>query len=173
MTLLLPEDTDPLHKVTIIPRGRALGVTHSLPEREKHSVSKSEMEARIMVALGGRAAEELVFNRMETGAYSDFAKATEIVRDMVCNYGMSAELGPIVYRQEPGEVSYSQETARKIDDVMRSIIDDCYQKVKKLLVDHREKLDLLAHELLDKETLYAGEIYKLLNITSREEHLFH
>ncbi len=172
VNLLLPETTDPLHKVTIIPRAEALGVTYSLPERDKHTVSKDEMEAKIMVALGGRAAEELVFNRLESGAYSDFIQATNIVRTMVCAYGMSPVLGPIVYRQEPGEKTYSEDTARKIDEEMRSIMDRCYQEVKKLLTDHKEKLEKLAITLLDKETLYAGEIYKLLGIESREEHLF-
>lgn len=172
VNLLLPVDTDPLHKVTIVPRGKALGVTHSLPDREKHTISKEEMTARIMVALGGRAAEELVFNRLETGAYSDFVTATDIVRNMVCSYGMSKELGPLVYRQEPGETMYSQETARKIDEEMRAIMEDCYKQVKQLLTENRDKLETLALELLEKETLFAGEIYKLLGIESREEHLF-
>ncbi len=173
VNLLMPCDTDPLHKVTIVPRGRALGVTHSLPEREKHTISKEEMVARIMVALGGRAAEELVFNRLESGAASDFARATEIVRDMVCSYGMSKELGPLVYKNEPGEMLYSQETARKIDEEMRLIMDMSYEQVKVLLTENRGKLDTLAQALLEKETLFAGEIYQLLGIESREEHLFH
>lgn len=172
VNLLLPNETDPLHKVTIIPRGKALGVTFSLPEREKHTVSKDEMVARIMVALGGRAAEELVFNRLQTGAHSDFATATDIARAMVCSYGMTKALGPVVYKQEPGEVTYSEETARKIDDEMRSIMDSCYKQVMSLLTEHREKLETLARALIEKETLYAGEIYQLLGITPREEHLF-
>lgn len=172
VNLLLPTETDPLHKVTIIPRGQALGVTFSLPDREKHSVSKDEMIAKIMVALGGRAAEELVFNRLETGAYSDFVHATDIVRNMVCYYGMSKALGPIVYKQDPGENSYSEETAKKIDEEMRSIMESCYKQVINLLTEHRNRLETLAKALLDKETLYAGEIYTLLGITPREEHLF-
>ena len=172
INLLLPAETDPLHKVTITPRGKALGVTYSLPDRDKHTISKDEMTAKIMIALGGRAAEELVFNRLESGAYSDFVSATDVARAMVCSYGMSKELGPVVYRQDQGEFSYSEETARKIDDEVRSIMDTCYKKVMGLLGEHRTKLETLARALIEKETLYAGEIYQLLGITPREEHLF-
>ena len=172
VNLLLPTETDPLHKVTIIPRGKALGVTFSLPDREKHSISKDEMTAKIMIALGGRAAEELVFNRLESGAYSDFVAATDIARAMVCSYGMTHALGPLVYRQEPGENTYSEDTARKIDEEMRSIMESCYKQVVSLLSEHRAKLETLARALLDRETLYAGEIYSMLGITPREEHLF-
>jgi cell division protease FtsH len=174
ITLLNPKETDPLHKVTIMPRAKALGVTWSLPERDKHTISKDEMTARIMVALGGRAAEELVFNRLESGAHSDFATATQVARAMVCSYGMSSKLGPLVYEQNSlGENNYSEETARTIDEEMRSILDACYKHVYKLLSDNRDKLEKLAKALIDKETMYAGEIYELLGITSREEHLFH
>ena len=172
ITLLLPGVTDPLHKVTIVPRGRALGVTFSLPEREKHSISRDEMIGKVMVCLGGRAAEELVFNELATGAYSDFAVATETVRRMVCRYGMSKKLGPLVYSDEQGQTSYSQETARMIDDEMRAIMDECNEKVVCLLADNRGLLDTLAHALFEKETLHAGEIYALLDIKPREEHLF-
>ena len=174
VTLLTPIETDPLHKVTIVPRAKALGVTWSLPEREKHTISKDEMSARIMVALGGRAAEELIFDRLESGAYSDFVTATKIARAMVCSYGMSKKLGPLVYEQNSmGENKYSEETARTIDDEMRSILDGCYQHVMKLLADNRDKLETLANKLIEKETLYAGEIYELLSIKPRAEHLFH
>lgn len=174
VTLLTPNETDPLHKVTIMPRAKALGVTWSLPEREKHSISKDEMTARIMIALGGRAAEELIFDRLEAGAHSDFLTATNVARDMVCSYGMSEKLGPLVYRENKyGEKNYSEETARTIDQEMRSILKGCYKHVLKLLEDNRDKLEKLAQALLDKETMYAGEIYELLGITSREEHLFH
>lgn len=175
ITLLLPEVADPLYKVTIVPRGRSLGVTHSLPEREKHSVSKEEKVAIIKRALGGRAAEELVFNRLETGAYSDFQRASQIARDMVCRFGMSKALGPIVYepRNAYGNYEYSEETARLIDEEVRALVDECYADTVKMLKDNRDKLDKLANALLEKETLYAGEIYALLGITPREEHLFH
>ncbi len=168
--LLLPEVMDPLHKVTIIPRGRALGVTHSMPEREKYSTVKEEMLALVQSALGGRIAEEIVFHKVSTGAYSDFTKATEVVRDMVCRYGMSDKLGPVVYSQQQGDFVYSQETAKLIDDEVLNITNKCYADAKKLLEEHRDKLDILAHALLEKETMYASEIYELLQITPREDH---
>ncbi len=167
--LLLPKDTDPLHKVTIVPRGRALGVTHHLPEREKYSTTKNEMLASLQSLLGGRIAEEMVFGEMATGAYSDFRHATEIARDMVCRYGMSEDLGPIVYSQHNGEFVYSQHTAERIDNEVRRITDDCYKKAQHLLVENRDKLNALAQALLEKETMYASEIYELLGITSRED----
>jgi len=163
--LLMPEDTEPLHKVTIVPRGRALGVTHWLPARDKYSTSKEELLASVMVALGGRVAEEIVFNKISTGAGSDFKSATEIAYRMVCHYGMSEKLGPVIYHEK-----HSNETATLIDEEVRRILEEQYQKTKQLLLQNRDKLDLLATELLDKETLQAGEIYQLLGITPREEH---
>lgn len=170
--LLMPESTDPLHKVTIIPRGRALGVTHYLPEREKYTTTKEEMLSDIMSALGGRAAEELVFKQLTTGAYSDFQAATRVVRNMVCHYGMSDELGPIIYGQGQQDYVYSQKTAETIDQEVRKIANDCYKKTCALLENNRDKLDLLAQTLLEKETMYAGEIYELLGIEPRAEHRF-
>ncbi len=170
--LLLPETTDPLHKITIIPRGRALGVTHSLPEREKYITTKEEMLAAIMTALGGRAAEELVFGKLTTGAYSDFKKATDIARGMVCSYGMAPEVGSVMYSQAQGDFVYSQTTAEKIDREVQKIIDKCYSKALKLLKTNRDKLDKLVEALLDKETLYASEVYSLLSIEPRAEHSF-
>ncbi|MBA2307068.1 ATP-dependent zinc metalloprotease FtsH, partial [Candidatus Dependentiae bacterium] len=172
ITLLLPGTTDPLHKVTIVPRGRALGITFSLPEREKHTVTRDEMIAKVMICLGGRAAEELVFNELATGAYSDFSVATDVVRSMVCKYGMSKKLGPVVYSAEQGAPSYSEETARMIDDEMRAIMQECDEKVVGLLAENRHLLDKLANTLYEKETLHAAEIYILLDIKPREGHLF-
>ena len=170
--LLLPEHTDPLHKVTIIPRGRSLGVTHSIPEREKYITTKEEMESSIMAALGGRIAEELVFNKLTTGAYSDFKVATNIARDMICNYGMSDELGPIIYAQSQGDYVYSQNTAERIDQEVKRVIELSHNKTRTLLEQNRDKLDMLANELIEKETMYAGEIYELLGIEPRVEHRF-
>ncbi len=170
--LLLPEDTDPLHKVTIIPRGSALGVTHSMPEREKYTTTKKEMLSEIMASLGGRAAEELIFSKETTGAYSDFKAATYIARDMVCSYGMTTELGPVVYAQGHGDFAYSQKTAERIDQAVQKIMDTCYAKAVDLLKNNREKLDKLSNALFEKETLYAGEIYELLGIEPRVEHRF-
>ena len=170
--LLLPEDSDPLHKISIIPRGRSLGVTHSMPEREKYITTKEEMEASIMAALGGRASEELVFNKLTTGAYSDFKVATSIARDMICNYGMSSELGQVIYIQGQANQDYSQDTAERIDKEVQNLIQQSYTKALGLLKKYRGKLDMLANALIEKETLYAGEIYKLLDIEPRVEHKF-
>ena len=174
INLLMPDNTDPLHKVTIIPRGRALGVTHSLPAREKYNKNKTEFLAEIAVCLGGRIAEELEFGHLTTGAYSDFRAATDIARKMVCSYGMSEKLGNIVYGQTRGlngstEFSYSEKTAEEIDSEVQRITKDCYEKANKLIIDNKDKLSKLAVELLDKETLFAADIYKLLDITPRED----
>jgi len=170
--LLMPHCTDPLHKVTIVPRGRALGVTHSIPEREKYTTTKEEMLATVMAALGGRIAEELEFSELSTGAYSDFQKATDIVRDMVCSYGMSQALGPIVYAQRQGDFVYSQKTAELIDEEVKNITQQCYDKAKALLEQNRDKLTKLSETLLEKETMYASEIYELLSIEARIDHRF-
>lgn len=170
--LLLPDHTDPLHKVTIIPRGSSLGVTHWMPEREKYTTTKEEMLCSIMAALGGRAAEEMIFSKETTGAYSDFKSATHIARDMVCSYGMTTELGPVIYTQGHGDYAYSQKTAERIDQEVQKIMDTCYTKTVDLLKNNRDKLDTLANALLEKETLYAGEIYELLGIEPRAEHRF-
>jgi cell division protease FtsH len=172
VNVLLPDHTDPLHKVTIIPRGRALGVTHSLPEKEKYTHTKDEMLASIAIYLGGRAAEDLVFNKVTTGAYSDFKAATEMARGMVCDYGMSVDLGPVVYGQRAGDYGYSQKTAEKIDEEVRKLVEYGYQKALSLLRDNRDKLDLLATTLLEKETMYAAEVYELLGVTPRQDHRF-
>lgn len=169
--LLSPAHTDPLHKVTIIPRGSALGVTHYLPEKEKYITSKEEMLASIDAALGGRAAEELVFGKLTTGAYSDFKAATDIARKMVCYYGMS-ELGPVIYGQQSGDFPYSQATAEKIDYEVKKLLEESHNKAIELLKSNRDKLDLLSNTLLEKETMYAGEIYELLGIAPRTEHTF-
>jgi cell division protease FtsH len=170
--LLLPEVSDPLHKVTIIPRGSALGVTHFLPEREKYITTKEEMEASVMSALGGRVAEEIVFNKLTTGAYSDFQSANRIVRNMVCHYGMSPEIGTVIYSQRHGDFEYSQKTAEKIDAEVQRLTALYHAETRKLLEANRDKLDLLANALIEKETMQAEEIYELLGITPREAHKF-
>ena len=169
--LLLPKSSDPLHKVTIIPRGRALGVTHWLPERDKYVVTRQELISSIMSALAGQAAEELVFNEISTGASSDFKAASDIAYKMVCTYGMSKKLGHVVYLHPyKGDYSFSEQTAEKIDDEVRAIVEECYKETTNMLIAEREKLDKLSYALLEKETLQAGEIYELLGIESREEH---
>lgn len=168
--LLLPKFSDPLHKVTIIPRGMALGVTHSMPEREKYIQTKEEVEASIMAGFGGRAAEEIVFGTITTGAASDFQMTTRMLRGMVTKYGMSETVGKIIYDPASQEYPYSQHAAEVIDQEVKKLADEYYEKTKKLLIEHRDKLDLLTEKLLEKETMYAGEIYALLGIEPREEH---
>ena len=170
--LSLPEITEPLHKVTIIPRGRALGVTHWLPEKDKYHRTKDEMVGSLRVALGGRAAEELIFSTVTSGASNDFQNATHLARLMVCHYGMSDKLGPVAYSQHQGSIEYSQNTADLIDNEIRFLMNRCYEEAKKILQDNHDKLEMLAQALLQKETMYAGEIYSLLGITPRIEHTF-
>jgi cell division protease FtsH len=122
-----------------------------------------------MISLGGRAAEELIFHKQTTGASSDFRSATDIVRSMVCDYGMS-DLGTATYSQLHGEFTYSQSTAQRIDDEVQKILSACYAKTFENLTNNKEKLDMLALALLDKETLYASDIYTLLGIEPREDH---
>lgn len=171
LTLLQPAYTDPLHKVTIIPRGRSLGVTYSFPEKDKYMVCKEEMEANMLTLMGGRAAEELTFGTITTGASRDFEMATDIARNMVCHYGMS-ELGKVVYNQHEGAFAYSQKTAEQIDSEVKRMIDASYTKAVELLKANCEKLNILATTLLEKETMHAGEIYTLLEIEPRQEHRF-
>ena len=168
--LLMPKDTDPLHKVTIIPRGGALGVTHFLPEREKYLRTKEELLASIASSLGGRAAEELVFNEISTGASSDFSHATDIARAMVCSYGMSEALGKRVYVDSyDRKGGFSEKTFELIDAEITKILNEQYDVAMNLLREHRDKLDKLSFELLEKETLYAAEIYELLGIEPRAD----
>jgi len=170
--LLLPETSDPLHKVTIIPRGSALGVTHSLPEREKYITTKEEMEASVMAALGGRVAEEIIFKTLTTGAYSDFQAANHIVRNMVSKYGMSQNIGTIIYGQQHGDFAYSQKTAEKIDEEVHRLTEEYHESTRRLLEANKDKLDKLAQALIAKETMYADEIYELLSIAPRQVHRF-
>lgn len=162
---------DPVYKVTILPRGSSLGVTHFIPERDKYIQSKQELEASVMTALGGRGAEELVFNCMYTGAYSDFLKATSVLRNMICNYGMNNELGNVVYSRDNYE--YSEETAKKIDNEVIKLMDYYYKKVLDMLISNRDKLDKLAYALLEKETLLDFEIYEILEIKPKTQDLSH
>ncbi len=162
---LLPHH-DPIHKVTIIPRGPALGLTMSLPEEDRQSYSAEWVRDRIAMALGGRIAEEIVFGQLTTGAADDFKKATQLARSMVTEWGMSGKLGPLAYveREETGFLGasyhkdYSEETAKEIDDEVRGIINTQYARAHKLLDENRGKLDRLAEALLERETLDREEI---------------
>lgn len=167
INLLLPEESDPLYKVTIVPQGGALGVAHRLPERDRVSESKARAEAFIMIALAGRLAEEMLLGRHVTGgAQNDFEQASATARKMVCVWGMSEKLGPVTY--DPRQFSYSQKTAELIDDEVRAIVDRSRVRAQELLVQNRDKLEKLVQALLEKETLFAAEIYELLEISPRE-----
>ncbi|HEV2601255.1 MAG TPA: ATP-dependent zinc metalloprotease FtsH [Candidatus Babeliales bacterium] len=168
--LLLPEHTDPVYKMTILPRGRALGVTHFLPEREKYSRTRKEIEADIAVCMGGRAAEKLMFDILSSGAGSDFMDATKQAREMICHYGMSDELGLAIYDQGHEAFKYSQKTAERIDMAVQKVLDEQYQRAVELITTNKDKLDLLAKTLLEKETMEAEEMYALLGISPREFH---
>ena len=130
------------------------------------------MRCNITAALGGRIAEELVFDSATTGAYSDFKAASNIARSIVCDHGMSLELGTVVYGQGDRDFVYSQKTAETIDCEVKRIVQECYDTARELLQTNRDKLDTLASALFEKETMYAGEIYELLDIEPRVEHRF-
>jgi cell division protease FtsH len=168
---MIPE-ADPVHKVTIIPRGRALGVTSYLPIDEKHTYSKEYLEAMITYALGGRAAEKLVFNHYTTGAGNDIEKATNIARKMVCEWGMSDKLGPLAYGAKEEEIflgreiqkhrDYSEKTAIEIDDEIRGIINSAFERSVQILKDNMDLLHRLSAELLEREILDAEEIDSII-----------
>lgn len=160
--------TDPVHKVTIIPRGRALGVTMQLPEGDRYSMDKERLLSTIAVLFGGRIAEELFMNQMTTGASNDFERATAIARDMVTRYGMSTELGPMVYAENEGEVflgrsvtkttHMSEDTMQKVDIQIRKIIDEQYAVARSILENNREKVEIMTKALLEWETIDADQI---------------
>ncbi len=164
---MLPK-TDPVHKVTIIPRGRALGVTMQLPEGDRYSMDKERLLCTIAVLFGGRIAEELFMNQMTTGASNDFERATAIARDMVTRYGMSTELGPMVYAENEGEVflgrsvtkttHMSEDTMQKVDHQIRKIIDEQYAVARSILESNREKVEIMTKALLEWETIDADQI---------------
>jgi len=164
---MLPE-ADPVHKVTIIPRGRALGLTTYLPIDEKHTYSKAYLEAMITYALGGRAAERLIFKEMTTGAGNDIERATELARKMVCEWGMSDKMGPLAYGARDEEIflgrqitrnrNYSEDTAISIDEEIKKIVTTGMKRAEKILNDNIDTLHRLAAALLDREILDSGEI---------------
>ena len=172
--------TDPLHKVSIIPRGPALGYTLQLPTEDRYLVGRDEMLNRITVLLGGRTAEELVFKEVTTGAHDDFSKATEMAQRMVTEFGMSEALGPIAFRKKESEIflgrdimaqsrGYSEKTAELIDAEVKRIITECGARARKLLESHGGKLKLLAETLVEKEMLEGLEVDRLLGFAPAEE----
>ena len=164
---LLPK-CDPVHKVTIIPRGRALGVTMSLPSQDRYSYDKDYMLNQISMLFGGRIAEEVFMNQMTTGASNDFERATTIARDMVMRYGMTDALGPMVYAENEGEVflgrsvtkttNMSEQTMQKVDGEVRRIIDQQYALARQLIEEHSDKMHAMAKALLEWETIDADQI---------------
>ncbi|MBP8932881.1 MAG: ATP-dependent zinc metalloprotease FtsH [Candidatus Atribacteria bacterium] len=178
VTKFLP-NTDPVHKISIIPRGgSALGYTLQLPTEDRYLISKQELMARLAVLLGGRVVEEIIFGDVTTGAYDDLQKATEIAREMVCEYGMSDTLGPLTLGRRHKEVflgkdiaedrNYSEEIAYTIDKEVRKIIDSSYEKARTIIMNNRDKLDKLTTILLEKEVLEREEIDKILNVNGNE-----
>jgi len=168
--------TDPIHKVTIIPRGRALGLTQQLPVDEKHTYNKTYLLANIAILLGGRAAEELVMHDFSTGAGNDIERATNLARKMVCEWGMSDRLGPLSYGKKEEQIflgreiathkDYSEETAEKIDEEVARIVNESYERAKKLLSDNLDILHRLAAELLEKEVLNMAELDAIIGFKS-------
>jgi len=157
------EEVDPIHKVSIIPRGRALGVTMLLPEEDRHSHNKRALLGQIAMTMGGRAAEQLVFNRYTTGASDDLKRATELARKMVCQWGMSEKLGPLTYVEDAGHVflgrdlqqhkEFSNESMRLIDEEVLEILSSSYERAKKILKKYRKALESLAKTLIEQETI--------------------
>jgi cell division protease FtsH len=173
---MLP-NTDPIHKVTIIPRGRALGITQQLPIDEKHTYPMDYLLNNICILMGGRAAEEIVLNMKTTGAGNDIERATELARKMVCDYGMSDKLGPLSFGKKEEQIflgreisqhrDYSEETAMKIDQEVRDIVTGSYNKTRKLVEDNLATLHAMANALLEKETLDGPDIEAIIASSSK------
>jgi cell division protease FtsH len=165
---------DPVHKVTIVPRGRALGVTMFLPEEDRHSYSKQRLISQICSLFGGRLAEEIIFGKdaVTTGASNDIERVTEIARNMVTKWGLSERMGPLAYGADDDEVflgksvtqhkHISDETAHAIDEEIRSIVEECYRRAKKVLEDNRDKLHLMADALMKYETIDRKQIDEVM-----------
>jgi len=176
---LLP-NVDPVHRISIIPRGyRALGYTLQLPSEDRYIVTKNELLDQITALLGGRAAEEIIFGEISTGAASDIERATELARKMVCQLGMSDKLGPLVWGKAEQEIflgkeltrmrNYSEEVASEIDDEVKHIVTECYERAKQLLLEHKKQLDELAELLLEREVIEGEELRKALRKELTEE----
>jgi cell division protease FtsH len=163
---------DPVHKVTIIPRGRALGLTWILPERDRISLYKNQMLAQISFLFGGRIAEEIFVHDISTGASNDFERATQLARNMVTRFGMSDSMGPMIYGENEGEVflgrsvtthkSVSESTLQKVDSEIRRIIDEQYAVARKIIEDNRDKVEAMTKALLEWETIDADQIKDIL-----------
>jgi len=178
--MLLP-NTDPVHKVTIIPRGLSLGLTQSLPESDKHNLKRDYIFDQVTLLMGGRVAEEIIFGKdgITTGAQNDIERATKTVRKMVCEWGMSDKLGPLQYGQKEEPIfigkeiarhkDYSEKTAEMIDNEIHDIVEAAYKKAWDILTKHKAVLDLLAKKLLEKETLDRKAIEEIVLGNKRAE----
>ena len=174
---LLP-GSDPIHKVTIIPRGMALGLTQQLPVDEKHTYPKQYLINNIKILLGGRAAEELILNEFTTGSGNDIERATNLARKMVCEWGMSDVMGPLSYGKKEEQIflgrefathkDYSEETAQRIDEEITRLVSDSYEKAKQLLSDHIDILNRIALELLEKEVLNTTELDEIIQMNRKD-----
>jgi len=168
---LVPK-ADPVHKVTIIPRGRALGVTFFLPERDRYGYSKEQMLSFMAVSFGGRIAEEVFLEQQTTGARQDFEHATNLARDMVMHYGMTDSLGPMVYGENEGEVflgrsvtthkNVSEATMQKVEEEIRRLVDRQYAVARKIIEENRDKVEAMAQALLEMETLDADQVNDIM-----------
>ena len=164
----LHSHTDPIHKVTIIPRGRALGVTQQLPVDDRHSYTKDYLEGQICVLLGGKVSEEMFLNHMTTGAGNDLERVTDLARKMICEWGMSNKMGPLTFGKQQEQIflgrefaqhqDYSEATAELIDEEIKAVVEKNYQLAKKFLTENKEKLEKIAQTLLEREVLDAEEI---------------
>jgi len=170
-------NADPLHKVTIVPRGRVLGVAFSLPEKDEYSKGKGYLVDRIKIAYGGFAAEEMFYSETSTGTQNDLKQATDLARRMVTEWGMSA-LGPVAFGQEEQPIflgkeiarhkDYSEETARAIDDAVGRILTESFEDTKRILTEHKDELVILLEALVEKETLTDAEVRDLLDMPERK-----
>jgi len=171
VAMLLPK-TDPVHKVTIIPRGRALGVTMQLPTEDRFSMDREEILQKLAVMFGGRIAEEIFMKQMTTGASNDFERATELARQMVTQWGMTDSLGPMVYGENEGEVflgrsvtthkNMSEQTMQKVDAEIRRIVDEQYALARKLLEENKDKVEVMTKALLEWETIDSDQIKDIM-----------
>ena len=177
LAVLLP-NADPIHKVTIIPRGMALGLTQQLPLDDKHNYSREYLMDRVAILLGGRIAEEITRGILTTGAGNDLERATELSRQMVCEWGMSEAIGPLTFGKKEEEIflgrdiaqhqNYSEDTALKIDQEIKKVVTDNYERARKLLEANKSSLMAIAKELLSHEVLDADQIKQLVNQTTTQ-----
>jgi len=175
---LMTPNTDPIHKVTIIPRGRALGLTMSLPVDERYTYDSEFLSSQIIMLLGGRVAEEVALKHMTTGAGNDLERATDLARKMVCEWGMSEKLGPLTFGKKEEQIflgreiaqhrDYSEHTAIEIDEEVRRIVTEAYAKTKSILTENETGLNALANALLEKETLDGKEIWEILTASGMD-----